>query len=895
MKRIPAILLAIVLAILLCIPVCSAEDAVFTASAIRREGSEGVTVSGDVFSIGHNGYVCFPQVDLTGKRTLSAKIAFSHVNHGCTDGDAFAIRIDNPKVGDVLGYLILDEEGEHTYTAALADVSGVHDLYLYSSYCRSDAVITFRNVTVSAAAYTPALPKSVPDSAIVDNFHDTWVATDGLGRAVADYAEAGDVKPGEHEVGMMYWNWHTPVWSDPLIIQEVIDAYPEARFDYYHKGWSCLRENTTTLFWDEPVLGFYGSFDYFVYRRHAELLANIGVDAIFFDNTNANYIFLPALKVLIGAFRDAKAAGVDIPRLSSFTTNGAYDLAIEQAKALYLNCFQKDDCRDIWYYRDGKPMLLGEVFNAFASSSKTTEDEYLGKKITEFFTVRPHKDGWTWLEDYPQKRRGGIRDGRVEFMTLGLARNSSYTAPGTWCFNDPYAKGRSYTEGFGEDYRPEAKHQGYFMKEQMSRILAEDPTFCYIDGWNEFKTVRNYNYEGKFENGLVDLYDDENSRDIEPVKGDLRDDYYNLTADFIRKFKGVRKPPVASEPVTIDLSGALTQWDAVAPEYIGDNINYERDTTGYGSIRYTTEVINNVVRAKVARDADHYYFYAKTAQPIRLRENESFHLYLNTDRNHATGWEGYDFCVNLAGMGKVSAYENGAWRVVGDAAYTVSGDVLQMAIGKSLIGAHEAFEFKWADGAKEDGEILAFYQYGAVAPSGRFNYLYTETEETTLSSDVRKALSDTAVVAAGAGEMVVAGARMKVYEPDTRITATAANGTVYLPMGTFEEILGFGRTKVVYDTADNVVFIKTYELINDAIENDVFVYVTPGEGICHVNGRLTVLSAPVSAEDGRIYLPVTLLSEGFGRIITPLSDGAYAISKTAPDTAGVTAALAAIR
>jgi hypothetical protein len=38
------------------------------------------------------------------------------------------------------------------------------------------------------------------------------------------------------------------------------------------------------------------------------------------------------------------------------------------------------------------------------------------------------------------------------------------------------------------------------------------------------------------------------------------------------------------------------------------------------------------------------------------------------------------------------------------------------------------FEFKWSDNMQEDGNIMDFYVNGDVAPAGRFNYIYKETE-----------------------------------------------------------------------------------------------------------------------------------------------------------------------
>ena len=76
-------------------------------------------------------------------------------------------------------------------------------------------------------------------------------------------------------------------------------------------------------------------------------------------------------------------------------------------------------------------------------------------------------------------------------------------------------------------------------------MLDVDPAIVIIDGWNEFKATRQQNYAG-FKNAFVDTFDSENSRDLEPVKGFLKDDGYVMLVDFIRKYKGVRPAPPAS-------------------------------------------------------------------------------------------------------------------------------------------------------------------------------------------------------------------------------------------------------------------------------------------------------------------------------------------------------------
>ncbi len=859
--------------------VMAAGETVLESGKMNKEKSEKVELSGSGMWILAGGYICFPGVDLTGVKSIHVNAVWG----GARNGDAFMLRADNPKTGEVLGVVTVGDKKETKFSAPVdKEINGTHDLYVYSSYGLKEYEsykVYIKNITLSKEEYKRPATRFVPDDKIVDNYSDTWVATDALGRAVATYEEAGDVKEGEREIGMLYWTWHTAYdIADAFIIESVIKAHPEAKEDYYNKAWS-LGNRASVLYWDEPLFGFYGSSDYWVYRRHAEMLANAGVDAIFFDWSNADYIFLESMPHLAEAFRDAKEAGVDIPGISAYCSN-YWDWAIKQAKAYYLNFFVEEDYSDIWYMRDGKPLIFGEIVNAIDSATCSTEDKYLMEKVKEHFSFRDHANDWTWLEDYPQKARGQ-RDGRVEFTTAGIARNSSYVGSGTWCFGDPYAKGRGYTEGFGEDYRPIAMHEGYFFKEQISRALEIDPTFIMIDGWNEFKTNRQNNYLDKWPNGFVDLYDSENSRDIEPVKGELGDDYYNMLADFIRKYKGVRKPATASGEITIDINGDASAWAGVTPEYRNDKIDYKRNSLDQHGNDYIYNLENSIIKSKVARDAENYYFYAETLEDIKINEGASFHLYINADRNYATGWEGYDYALNLNAMGVVSANAGGYnWTDAGKASYTVKGNVLQIAVPKSLIGGdHAQFEFKWADAAGENGDILRFYQHGSVAPAGRFNYLYTTFDVKTMTAEERTALKGTSVIKAGSNKMAVSGAVMNVYEPDTRIATKDINGCLYLPMPAVEEILGYGVSKVYMDAEERMVLLKNHGLENEKIVNDMLIYARVGENFAHVNGKYTNLSNTIIDDNGYILIPVSLLTECFGFKTVTLSNGAVALSR----------------
>ena len=646
----------------------------------------------------------------------------------------------------------------------------------------------------------------VSDDKIIDNYADTWTATNAYGLRLADYEETGGVKAGNHEVGMFYHDWHLHN-SKAYIASEIIAKHPEPKDDYSHKAWP----TSGPAWWAEPVYGFYDDTDYWHYRKSAELMADAGVDVVFLDYTNSDSGYIKALDVMMRAYHDAREAGVDVPKISGYLQMGStLPNRWMLLKAVYFNLCYNEYYKDLWYYWDGKPLMIqnGYEGNIGAANQNDPEEVALAKEIVNFFTFR----------------------------------------------------------------------------EQASRVLDIDPEFCFVDGWNEYNTARGKDYYGA-SNAFIDLFNDDKRRDFEPSKSTVKDDYYNILVDFIRKYKGIRPAPVASAETVININGGADQWASVLPEYINDYGAYERDALGYKKYGtnenyvYKTEVVNSISRAKVARDADNLYFYAVCESDINMRDSGSMNLYLNTDRNYPTGWEGYDYVVS---NGKVYKFADGSFdkTEVGTAEYAVSGKTITVKVPKALIGYNTELEFKWTDNIDAKGDLMLFYTEGNAAPVGRFNYLYTEIEQTALSDSVRISLKNTSILKAGAKKMIVSGGKMNVYDTDTRITAFEAEGTLYIPMSTAEEILGNGQSKVYYDNNLNLLYIERSRLVDEKVDSHWACNVFGGLEL-RADGKITSASKPAKVVNGVIYLPVTMLSESFGYSVENF-EGAWVISESEP-------------
>jgi len=399
----------------------------------------------------------------------------------------------------------------------------------------------------------------------------------------------------------------------------------------------------------------------------------------------------------------------------------------------------KDVYADGQAYLDGVDAGGDRTLRLVATDDETTA-------IRDFFTFRTPQasyfagptrpDMWSWLEVYPQHVFTNSR-GEKEQMSVGVAQNAVGNRLGS--MSEPDAKGRSFHNG-ARDTRPGAVDLGLNFAEQWERALEEDPRFVFVTGWNEWIAMRFDEFAGvKAPVMFVDQFDQEHSRDIEPMRGGHGDSYYYQLVSYVRRYKGVRRPPAAGPAMTIDLDGGFDQWDDVAPEFrddIGDEAR--RDHPGYNNCAQYTNTTgrNDFVSLKVARDESFLYFYGQTREPITPPTDPHWMLlFIDADCDAATGWQGFDFVVNRTvrdGRTTVlEARDGDAWRQRAQVPFRVSGGELMLAIprGALMLGGPAEpvrLHFKWADNIQREDETDEFILNGDAAPNGRFCYVYAE-------------------------------------------------------------------------------------------------------------------------------------------------------------------------
>lgn len=616
---------------------------------------------------------------------------------------------------------------------------------------------------MQTAGPEPELPSDSPVYTM-DVRPDTWTATDGLGRTLDTYAEVGGIKDNK-TVGIFYWTWHEELGKSTTMIRnntKIMEEFPEAIYDFKHKAWKNFKGYH---FWDEPLFGYYISTDEYVLRKHAEMFADAGIDVVVFDNTNGIYSWENAYMTLLKVFSEARQEGVNVPKVAFMLNFGHMGNTRTLVYDLYDNLYRKGLYQDLWFYWDGKPLMWAfpEAFNGISAKNE---------EILNFFTFRKPAASeentpgeWGWITNYPPVPRYDY-DGNFEQMAVGVAQRI-----GAMNSTESVGRGYSNTGKYDEKWQPGWLY-GIHFQEMFDAAIEADPEFLFITGWNEWVAMRHEEWGGTA-NAFPDQFDYLRSRDAEPSKGVLRDNYYYVLTNNIRRYKGVSKPELQKANKTIDIAGELSQWDsgvAVFNHYIGST--KARNSKGYANMHYKSDTMrNDIVTSKVAYDKDNIYFYVDTVNPITPSDGNAWmRLLIDTDTTgNSMHWEGFEFMLNRVNptdstctleksLGVGEKVTDWKWEKVADVPYRVQNNVLVLSIPRNILGLTDdeiSFNFKWSDNMQTEGEILDFYLSGDVAPGGRFMFHFT-TEEIVYKGENTFNWLWVAVISSGAAVVVAA-------------------------------------------------------------------------------------------------------------------------------------------
>lgn len=528
------------------------------------------------------------------------------------------------------------------------------------------------------------------DNYFRDLFADTWVASDALGRKMPTLEEVGAVKSGKTRVvSIFYITWHTqdhfknfkaPYSAD---VSKVYKADPTARLDAKHPLWT-----ESSYHWGEPEMGYFLSQDEYVIRKDMSMLADAGVDVLVMDVTNA-VRYWDEWEILFKTMQKMKAEGNKVPKFCFWAFNGPVITVVQD---LYDKIYKINKFPDLWFYWDGKPLMLYNgtpKFDAngkdvkqpnphYEAAAKTdvnhphygdpdyTEEFYKDytKEVKNFFTKRTMwwgynewagnrfvgtEDNWSFGYDLGNKKVREMNpddlvsthNGKKEEAAVTPAQHPSSLVGKSWRretgepqLNRYDLPDSAYVPWLGKNVKnPEG--YGIYFQDRWNEALKSDPEMLYINDWNEWTAGKYQQKDFSFMRRkspffFVDQYNSEFNRCVQPMKDGYTDNYYMQMAQNIRRYKGIRPIPEQQGFQFIKIDGQFEDWKKISNEFRDTKGDViHRDHNGYGGLHYKNESgRNDIITSKVAVDKLNVSFYAETTDKLTSSEGNNWMLLL---------------------------------------------------------------------------------------------------------------------------------------------------------------------------------------------------------------------------------------------------------------------------
>ena len=278
-------------------------------------------------------------------------------------------------------------------------------------------------------------------------------------------------------------------------------------------------------YWAKPALGYYSSSNKEVIRTHMTQLYTAGVDFIIIDLTNAGDGYLGAsawteyiqkpMDAICDTIMEMRAEGLGTPYVVFWVGDGNGPLYQE----LYDKYHAVEKWKDCFVYWEGKPFLI---------TTHKTPEEF---PLKDLYTVRSmwglgvkyDQGQWSFLSINNKDKVTNGPDGKPEQVSVAVASQETYMSM-------PTAHGR---EG------------GMFWYAQWLTAFEYQPKIVTLTWWNEWTAQRLDIGGGQY--AFTDNYNQNYSRDIEPMEGGHGDQYYKWMVEYISAYKGGLECPVLIE------------------------------------------------------------------------------------------------------------------------------------------------------------------------------------------------------------------------------------------------------------------------------------------------------------------------------------------------------------
>lgn len=545
-----------------------------------------------------------------------------------------------------------------------------------------------------------------------DEQFSSLVATDSLGRSLPGGPDSGPIRSGKY-VGVFYFLWHgehepSGPWDLSKILAKESPEYgPHKAFHH----------------WAEPELGYYLSSDPYVFEVHAEWLSAARVDTIVIDVSNG-HTYAKNVETLCQTWKRLRDQGNPTPQIAFL----AHTNQSEVVRGLYDSFYADGRYEDLWFSWDGKPLIL---------ASK----EGLDPEVLDFFTFRESwawsqtewfgdgKGKWPWLDNTPQTP-GLSEEGVVEQISVSVAQHATSNI------------GRSYSRGRQPEPAEQRPERGIYFAEQWKRALEVDPPFVFITGWNEWVAQRFLYGDGPWsslagtklgegDSVFVDAYNEEYSRDIEPMAGGFGRNYYYQMVAGIRRFKGAADLPQLVDESAIAVDGDPKDWSTSSllfKDFSGEALSRKHPVWGGREEFLIMGGKNDFRNMSVARDSGRLCFLLECSDTVSLGlRDSSLSLTIKKVGDELEGevlvrvWadSGGQAEAEIISFGNVRAGDDSL-----DGAVSVAskGRFVELSIDETIFEGAEVLGFRWNDLSSPGESNTSELTNGDSAPIADYFY-----------------------------------------------------------------------------------------------------------------------------------------------------------------------------
>ncbi|MCQ2430943.1 MAG: hypothetical protein MJ192_11515 [Clostridia bacterium] len=343
-----------------------------------------------------------------------------------------------------------------------------------------------------------------------------------------------DITDKKDVVGICYTMWFNAILGngDAPITSVLNVAELQAKYGFsaeYGFGDASSQHNKGTQFhfWSEPAQGYYRSTDKQACRNNLEMIYKAGVDFLILDYTFCGQGYLPGtgawntyvygpMMTLLDTIMEMRAEGQGTPYVVMwFTSKLMYEPAWKYfyGNELYKDCF---------VYWDDKPFLLMWDLDSTDLTSAAAQQYTI--RAMYGLQGRVKTNQWSYLEHDTTQTISYDADGNAEQVCVCVAAQHDY-------MSQPSAQGR---EG------------GTFFYSEWLTAFRVHPKIVTVTWWNEW-CAQLYKIDGV---GWIftDNFNQEYSRDIEPMKGGHGDQYYQWLCEYVRAYRSGEECPRLYEP-----------------------------------------------------------------------------------------------------------------------------------------------------------------------------------------------------------------------------------------------------------------------------------------------------------------------------------------------------------